>query len=334
MTLLTISGIALLLSFAGTAILRKWLLRHAVVDTPNERSNHSGLIPRGAGIAVILSASLTTACALLIIPFADGDGALISTATAIALAVIFFFEDMRGLPILERVIVQAAAICIGISFLPGPVFGGFFQGWVDTLLAALLWLWFLNAVNFMDGIDGITGVETTSIAFGIIGLGFLHVAMPEGLTALAAALAGASVGFLFWNWHKAKIFLGDSGSIPLGYLLGYALLSLASSGAWAAALILPAYYFADAGFTLSCRMLRGEKPWKAHSEHAYQCAVRSGKSHALVSTEIAVANALLVALATAVTIQKIPGWVGVLIAYALVFGLMRCFYSPRGCARE
>ena len=112
---------------------------------------------------------------------------------------------------------------------------------VDHALAAATWLWFVNLFNFMDGIDGLSGVEGASLGLGAFLLALLGAA-PAGLGPLGLALAGVSLGFLLWNWHPAKIFLGDVGSIPLGYLAGWLMLALAASGAWQVALLLPAYY--------------------------------------------------------------------------------------------
>jgi UDP-N-acetylmuramyl pentapeptide phosphotransferase/UDP-N-acetylglucosamine-1-phosphate transferase len=141
----------------------------------------------------------------------------------------------------------------------------------------------------MDGIDGITAVETISLALGFALLGQF---IPQ-----SALLIAVSLGFLLWNWHPAKIFLGDSGSIPLGFLLGWLLLLLAGRGHWAAALILPAYYLADSTLTLLRRAVRGEKIWLAHRQHAYQRAVQAGARHDQVTLTILAANLLLIGAA-------------------------------------
>jgi UDP-N-acetylmuramyl pentapeptide phosphotransferase/UDP-N-acetylglucosamine-1-phosphate transferase len=110
-------------------------------------------------------------------------------------------------------------------------------------------------------------------------------------------LAGAAGGFLVWNWAPSKIFLGDVGSVPLGYVLGALLLATAADGFWAVALILPAFYLADATITLIRRLLRGEKVWHAHREHAYQHAVHAGLSHGRVASWVAGLNVVLIACA-------------------------------------
>jgi UDP-N-acetylmuramyl pentapeptide phosphotransferase/UDP-N-acetylglucosamine-1-phosphate transferase len=117
------------------------------------------------------------------------------------------------------------------------------------------------------------------------------------LEALALIIAAATAGYLFWNWHPAKVFMGDTGSIALGFLLGWLMIDLAWRGFWAAAMILPLYFVADATLTLLKRIARGEKPWKPHRQHAYQRAVLGGTRPSSVVLRTAVANAALIALA-------------------------------------
>jgi UDP-N-acetylmuramyl pentapeptide phosphotransferase/UDP-N-acetylglucosamine-1-phosphate transferase len=114
------------------------------------------------------------------------------------------------------------------------------------------------------------------------------------LALLAAAIIGASIGFLVWNWSPARIFLGDVGSAPLGYLLGFLLLGVAARGYWKIVLILPLYFVADATITLARRVLRGERVWQAHREHFYQLAVRRGLGHAAVVERVIAANVILI----------------------------------------
>src|SRR5437763_457923 len=115
------------------------------------------------------------------------------------------------------------------------------------------------------------------------------------LGALAAAIVAAAGGFLVWNWAPARIFLGDVGSVPLGYLLGFLLLDQAARGHWRLALILPLYFLADATITLLRRLARGERIWEAHREHFYQRAVQSGLGHAAVVRQVILADIVLIA---------------------------------------
>ena len=116
---------------------------------------------------------------------------------------------------------------------------------------------------------------------------------------LGLVIAAASLGFLWWNWHPAKVFLGDVGSVPLGFLLGWLLLEVLASPLWPVAIILPLYYLADATLTLIRRALRRERIWQAHREHFYQQATGRGLSHARVSLIIAGLNIVLIGLAFA-----------------------------------
>jgi UDP-N-acetylmuramyl pentapeptide phosphotransferase/UDP-N-acetylglucosamine-1-phosphate transferase len=186
--------------------------------------------------------------------------------------------------------------------------GRLFQGWLppslDVIAGALIWVWFVNLFNFMDGIDGIDGAEAAAIGLGVVLVASVGGAIDLGLAAPAAAIAAASLGFLVWNWAPARIFLGDVGSVPLGYLLGFLLFELARRGQWAAALILPLYFLADASLTLLRRLLRGERVWQAHREHFYQRAVQRGLSHDAVVLRVVAADLALIACAWAAT----NGW--------------------------
>ncbi len=217
-----------------------------------------------------------------------------------------WFDDLRSLPVVPRLAVQALAVGLGIAAMDGagPVFQGLLPPLLDRLAAGLLWLWFVNLFNFMDGIDGIAGVEASSLGIGLVLVGAV-LAWPSVQVALPALLAAATLGFLVWNWAPAKLFLGDVGSVPLGYLLGWLLLIAAANGAWAAALILALYYLADATITLAKRGARGAKVWRAHREHFYQRAVQGGASHGRVAAQVLACNAVLIALAVLATAD---GW--------------------------
>lgn len=269
------------------------LLRHAVLDHPNHRSSHEAPVPRGGGIGVIgavlagwLAYGLTQPALLLPLTLVLG--------AAVMLAIVSFIDDLRDLKALTRILFQLFAVLIGMLVIAerGLVFQGLLPPILDIFAAALLWLWFVNLFNFMDGIDGLAGLEAICLSVGLVLAGAL-----VDLEAPALMLAAAAAGFLLFNWHPARVFLGDVGSVPLGYLLGFLLLAAAADGAWAAALILPLYYLADSSITLTRRVLRGEKFWHGHREHFYQQAVRHGFSHAAVGQAVLAGNMALIGLA-------------------------------------
>jgi UDP-N-acetylmuramyl pentapeptide phosphotransferase/UDP-N-acetylglucosamine-1-phosphate transferase len=244
------------------------------------------------------------------------------------LALVSWFDDRRGgLPVVLRLGIQALAVGIVLALLPAEaaVAHGLIPVWLERIVLFLAWVWFTNLFNFMDGINGITGVEMIGIGVGTA----LVAAMDSQIAMPGLILAGAALGFLPWNWGaRARVFLGDVGSVPAGYLLGAVLLALALDGKWAAALILPMYYWMDATVTLLRRLARGEKVWQAHRSHFYQQGVRKLGSHAAVAGRIAVLNLVLIALAL---ISTLSAWhaLGAVAAALLLTGLLcRHFAAP------
>ncbi|RAU23749.1 glycosyl transferase [Paramagnetospirillum kuznetsovii] len=301
----------LIASVAATRGVLAWLRHKQILDHPNERSSHALPTPRGGGLAV----TPVMAAGLVLVAFVAPGYVTVLAAGALILMAVSWLDDRRGLPPLPRFLLQAAVIAATLLGLDTHIlaFSGLLPLWADRLLVGLGWLWFVNLYNFMDGIDGISGVET-----GGIGIGIALVA--PNLAPQALIVAAAGLGFLAWNWHPARIFLGDSGSIPLGYVLGGLLVMLAGQGELAAALILPAYYVADSTITLLWRLKDGEKIWQAHRRHFYQRAVQGGKSHSQVSLAIAGGNILLMGCALVAGSGWI--WAGAVLAVIVVAGML------------
>ena len=307
------------------------LKRRAILDLPNERSSHDTPTLHGGGLAVI-PIILLFWILLAFSPHGEADRALSLWigGGALFLAVISWIDDLRGLSQITRLIVQYAVVAVILS-IPGdiqPTFQGLFPEWADQVLTALLWVWFINLFNFMDGIDGISGIEAGAIGLGLAGIMFVtdqHLDL--GLYGLA--VAGAGIGFLWWNWQPAKIFLGDVGSIPLGFLLGWLLIELAGREMWVPAAILPLYYLGDATLTLGVRAARKEKIFQAHRDHFYQLAIKRGHSHARVALMIAAANVGLIVLALTSLAQPIPS----LIAAAALTGWLLLNLAGRKAER-
>lgn len=322
-------AIALAVAFGvGLALkpLIAWLKRRAILDIPNERSSHVEIVPRGGGVAVTGGIIL----GLLAWSIRGQDGSLLLLPGMIVLALVSWFDDRRGgLPAGLRFIAQLAAVGFIFVMLP-PGFGAVTQAvipyWIEMTVLFLAWVWFTNLFNFMDGINGLTAIEMATVG---LGSALVFALQRNGaVDAIGLIVAAAAIGFLPWNWGRAKVFLGDVGSVPVGYLLGGMLLSLAWEGAWAAALILPMYYWMDATVTLLRRLARGEKIWQAHRSHFYQQGARKLGSHAAVAGRIAALNLLLIGLA----VLSLQGfWVAcgaILAALLLTAALCRHFAEP------
>ena len=279
----------------GTGALIPLLRRRDVLDRPNERSSHAVPTPRGGGIAVIgtVLAAWSGLAALGLV-----DTAVIPVCVAAALlGVVCWIDDLHGLSPATRMAAQAAAVAIGLFALPAAP--NDLREWLgptaDDVVLGFIWLGWVNGFNFMDGIDGIAASEAAAIGGGLLLLAAIGSSTDATVAMLAAAILGAALGFLWWNWSPARIFLGDVGSVPLGYLTGFLLIGLAQAGRWKVALILPLYFLADTTITLGRRLLRGERVWQPHRQHFYQQAVRRGRRHAAVVHRVIIADLLLVA---------------------------------------
>ncbi len=281
-----------------TALVLRELRRRQVLDRPNARSSHRAPIPRGGGWGLL--PPVWAAWALAAWHTGDLDRVWPVLVAAGLLALISWADDLRAVDALPRLLAQALAVTAGLMALPPEalIFQGLLPLPADRVLAGIGWVWFVNLYNFMDGIDGITGTQTVCVGAGLA-LVLVAAGIDGPLAAYGLALAGASLGFLAWNWRPARVFLGDVGSVTLGYLAGWMLLAAAADGLWLPALILPLYYMVDATLTLLRRLLRGERVWEAHRQHFYQRAVDRGLGHDRVVVAILACNAALLAVALA-----------------------------------
>lgn len=314
MQLLLTAGLAFVLSTVATRAAIPWLKSQGALASENQRTMHRGLIPKGGGIPLLAAAAVAVFAAMPLPP-ATPDWLIVGTAALFA-ALISWRDDLGHLSAFIRLPAHLGIAALVLSKLdPGTlVFHDLLPLWADRVAATVALAWMMNLYNFMDGINGLAGSETISISLGYLLIAaFAGIALPYA--PLAAALLGAAAGFLIWNARTAPLlFLGDVGSVPLGLLTGVLLLDLAQRGLWAAALILPAYFLADATLTLVLRILRGEIPWEAHRSHAYQRAATALNSHLAVVGIIAVANALLIAAALFSVSNPVTG----LIAAAMI----------------
>jgi UDP-N-acetylmuramyl pentapeptide phosphotransferase/UDP-N-acetylglucosamine-1-phosphate transferase len=315
---LAVPAAALVATLAATPRVLGWLERRAILDRPVDRSAHRSPVPRGGGLAVI-PVLITAWLGLAVAGWAPRGAAPVALIGG-ALALLSWLDDLRNLPVGVRLCGQFLAVLAGLFFLrSAAVFQDLLPPLLADVAAALLWLWFVNLFNFMDGIDGITGIETAAIGVGLPLAQALGGLADDGSAALALSAAAGAIAFLRWNWHPAKLFLGDVGSVPLGYLLGFLLLTLAARGLWAPALILPLYYLADASLTLAARVLRGERFWMAHRRHFYQRALGAEGDHAAVARLVLGGDAALVLCALCAVYR--PLW-ALALAMVVVAGML------------
>jgi UDP-N-acetylmuramyl pentapeptide phosphotransferase/UDP-N-acetylglucosamine-1-phosphate transferase len=284
---------AAVLSALMTWAIRPVLLRHALAK-PNARSSHRVPTPQGAGIAVIAAtlvvAGAVTACAGTSIPIAV-------LAAALFIAVVGFADDLKSIPVLTRLLLQALAVGAIIFTAPAEIrIVAPCPIWIERGLLLLAGLWLVNLVNFMDGLDWMTVAEIVPITGAMVVLGSLGE-LPLSVSLVAAALCGAMLGFAPFNRPVATIFLGDVGSLPIGLLLGWCLLQLAYHQQFAAALLLPMYYLLDATTTLLRRLVNREPFWAAHRSHFYQRATDNGFTVSQVVGEVFALNIGLAAMA-------------------------------------
>ncbi|WP_234831077.1 MraY family glycosyltransferase [Rhodopseudomonas palustris] len=274
------------------------LLARYALARPNARSSHKIPTPQGAGIAVIVATLVIAAVAMALIAPAPGIPALLFGATVL-IALVGTVDDIRPIPVLPRFALQALAVGIVIAALPaGLQVVPMLPLWIERMALIIAGLWFVNLVNFMDGLDWMTVSEVVPVTLALVVFGVVG-ALPIEAALIAAALGGAMLGFAPFNRPAAKVFLGDVGSLPIGLLLGWCLLQLALHGHLAAALLLPMYYLADSTLTLMRRVLQREAFWEAHRTHYYQRATDNGFSVIGVVGRVFFLNLLLAVLASA-----------------------------------
>ena len=266
------------------------------------RSSHEAPTPRGGGLAIylVLIAGWTTIITASPNPPVEIGWILLCS---LGLAIPSGVDDVRGLSIIARLLWQVVIATTGTFLLSGPlpVFQGLLPPTADTLATVFLWVGFINLFNFTDGIDGNAGTKAMALGLGMFALSILG-ATPTVFGELGIITAAVAVGFLVWNWHPASIFMGDVGSVPLGFLLGWLLLRTASEGQWAPALILPLVYLTDSGLTYAARIAGREQFWRPHRDHYYQrAALREGVTHADVVKVILLGDVALIGMAILAT---------------------------------
>lgn len=257
MTVYFLSGVcsALVLVALAMSLARRLNL----LARPNARSSHKEPTPAIGGVGIVVP----TLAVLVIAALGGAVDAMILAIAGMCVAVVGLWDDLQNLSIAIRLFIQVIASIIVAVGLAGdlPV--------VALVTVAFLILWSINLFNFMDGIDGIAAVQVLVFALGV----FLLAESDSGwIIATTAVLAGASLGFLAFNWPPAQIFMGDVASGFLGLIISaiVVLLSLADALSIAAAVILLAGFWFDASYTLMIRVVTRQRFMGAHRSHLYQ----------------------------------------------------------------
>ena len=286
-------------------LLRPYLERYALAR-PNARSSHAKPTPQGGGIAVVAATLASVWLGVLVSPDLASMQLIALTLAAVLLALVGAIDDTRGLGAAPRLVMQMLAVGVVIAVLPADFRILPQLPWMlERALLLLGGAWFVNLVNFMDGLDWMTVAEVVPVTSGIVLLGLIGGA-PAPAILVALGLLGATVGFAPFNRPVARLFLGDVGSLPIGLLLGWALLMLAGRGHLVAAVLLPLYYLADATLTLGRRIARREAVWLAHRTHFYQRATDGGFSVKEIVIRVFVLNLSLAGLALVSVIEHDP----------------------------
>lgn len=267
--------ILLLISFSLTYFIKNYMIKKSFVASVNERSSHTVPTPHGGGIAL----SITWFIGLIYLHFIGEitSNLFYALLFGAVISIVSFFDDIYELSPKLRLMVQALVAIGGLYFLGG--FDTLSFGIFDisnpiftNIFAFFMIIWFINLYNFLDGINGYAGSQAVFLALA----GFVLFSGNHFLV-----LAVAVLGFLYWNWNKAKIFMGDVGSTLLGYNIAIFTIYYANQEAinfWIWIILFGVYWF-DATLTLIRRKLNKEKLSQAHKKHAYQRLTQSGWSH-------------------------------------------------------
>lgn len=315
---ITLALAAFLFSLLGTRLailaLRK---RVQPIDLGALTGKKPPAIPSGGGIVVIFS---------LIICLLAADISYGLILSMLLLAAISMLHELIEVPQPVRLIVQVMALAIPLSVMKAGLFGGIAPLQADRILTGFLWIWFMNSLSISEKTNGPTSIETISIATGLCLIAVFAGAFPSALSVYSLILGASVTGFLWWNWPPAKIRMGDSGAIPIGFLLGYLLLTAANNGYHYVAAVAPAYLIAETVVTYLIRTFSANK----NAPYYYQRARQNGFSEASIARYIIGVNILLVFLAARCVIDPELAIFYLGTAYLAVFMLMGFFAHNTG----
>lgn len=323
--MMLLSLLAFFTTFIGTWLWIRAAGHQVLQDIPGPRSSHSRPTVRGGGVVFILVFLIGTYLAAR----QEWVPVLQSWQFGVVgvMMLVGIIDDMIGLPVVSRLLVQIAVASV-LLYLP----------LTQSVLPVLLWfplilaaVWFINLYNFMDGIDGIATLQAISVA--LVMAGFCYWQQQPQLAQLCGLLAAVMAGFLFWNFPSSRIFMGDAGSGALGTIFVLLMVKVAASSQallWACILLMSVFIL-DASWTLTVRLMTGQKVWTAHKLHAYQILSRRWGSHSKVSLMVGLYNLIWLA---PIACLYIVGLVNLFVAFTLAWGpiLWVCYRLKAGQA--
>lgn len=283
-----------------------YLNHKKILDIPNERSNHRKPIPKGAGIIIIplLTIAILFYSILGLVSFQPWGCMVLIMLFVCGFS---FYDDLVTLSSYKKLVLQSLAVFVGIVLFfreisnfvfdfsnNSAIYVNFnFLRIILILLISIFWLWVMNLFNFMDGIDGITSVQVIFFSMGLIIFSVLGE-IAEDLKYVGIIIYSVFLGFLYWNITPSKIFIGDSGSISIGFLIGGILIfEFLIKENFVPLFLIILYYMSDTSLTLIKRIYKKNDIFAAHSEHYYQKKIRNGSSHRYVLKYIIYLNSTL-----------------------------------------
>jgi Fuc2NAc and GlcNAc transferase len=283
------AALAAFLSFLLTGIATWYAGRRGLLDHPGERQSHTVVTPRGGG------AGLVAALLIVSLLFGGGDApgfwVQCIMPAVVVLAITGWWDDHASLGVGFRFFIQlAASICL----LWCAANAGWVQGVISMVLSVLFMIWMTNLYNFMDGSNGMAGLQGV-FAASVLAVLF-YLSGDDHFSLFALLLAACCAGFLPWNLGRARVFMGDVGSLALGFLFAAFLLYGSGTGAfdYPVALMIMLLFLTDATLTLLLRVIRGERWYNAHRQHLYQRLIAHGWTHARVAMLYQAINLTLV----------------------------------------
>ncbi len=293
---------AFLLVLVLTPLARSYALARGLVDQPGPRRSHHGRIARGGGIGIWVTLLIAAACL-------PGDAGLRAGAfgSLLLIGLLGLLDDHQALTVWPKLGIQALAAVWALVWI-GPIseigIGGLRAPWLWSPLAAVAIVWSANFHNFMDGSDGLASAQGV-VCGGLYALAF-GLAGSAGMATLSTVLAAACMAFLVFNRPPARVFLGDVGSLSLGWIIGLLALIGIAEGIFSLWLvvIVSSVFLLDSSLTLAFRIARGRRWYTAHTDHAYQLLIRRGWSHSAVLAGFLVIELLIVAPAALLAILR------------------------------